>query len=75
MAEAAGDPSCSAPSCAGPPPAPEPVPERHTPVDFVCEADVAAAKREQRRIYIGPRTIVTAAARDAAGTSDILVMA
>jgi hypothetical protein len=63
MAEAAGDPSCPTPSCAGP------------PADFVCEADVAAAKREQRRIYLGPRTIVTAAARDAAGTSDILVMA
>jgi hypothetical protein len=44
-------------------------------VDFVCEADVRAALREQRRIIIGPRTIVTPAARDLASASDILVLA
>jgi hypothetical protein len=44
------------------------------PVDFVCEADMFAAKRENRKIPIGPRTIVTPAARDVAGASDILVM-
>jgi len=39
----------------------------------VCEADVLAAVKEGRKIHIGPRTIVTPAARDVAG--DILVMA
>jgi hypothetical protein len=55
------------------PPAPpaEPPPK---PVDFVCEADVRAAIRENRKIYIGPRAIVTPSARDLAGPSDILVL-
>jgi hypothetical protein len=44
-------------------------------VEFVCEADVRAAIRENRKIYIGPRTIVTPSARDLAEPSDILVMA
>ena len=45
------------------------------PLDFVCEDDVRAAIREKRKIYIGPRTIVTPSARDLAGPSDILVLA
>jgi hypothetical protein len=44
-------------------------------VDFVCENDVRNAIRDQRKIYIGPRTIVTPSARDLAGPSDILVLA
>ena len=44
-------------------------------VDFVCEADVRAAVRQSRKIYIGPKTIVTPAAREAAGPHDILVAA
>jgi hypothetical protein len=44
-------------------------------VDFVCEADVRAAIRDNRKIYIGPKTIVTPSARDLAGPSDILVLA
>jgi hypothetical protein len=32
-----------------------------------------AARKENRKIYIGPRTIITPAARDVAGASDILV--
>jgi hypothetical protein len=36
---------------------------------------VRDAIREKRKIYIGPRTIVTPSARDLAGTSDILVLA
>ena len=44
-------------------------------VDFVCESDVRAALRESRKIYIGPRTIVTPAARDLANRHDILVVA
>jgi len=51
-------------------------PETAPPIaDFVCEADVRAAMRESRKIFIGPKTIVTPAARDAAAASDILVMA
>ena len=53
-----------------PPPA-EPVPQ---PEDFVCEADVRAAIRENRKITIGPRTIVTPSARDLAAPNDILVV-
>ena len=45
------------------------------PVDFVCEADVRDAIRENRKIYIGSRTIVTPSARDLAEPSDILVLA
>jgi len=55
-----------------PPAAPVPAPK---PVDFVCEDDVRAAIRAKRKIYIGPRTIVTPSARDLAGPSDILVLA
>jgi len=43
--------------------------------DFVCEADVQLALRERRKIYIGPKTIVTPSARDLAGPDDILVLA
>jgi len=54
---------------------PEPGPEAVKPVGFVCEADVRDAIREKRKIYIGPKTIVTPLARDLAGPSDILVLA
>jgi hypothetical protein len=59
------------------PEAPQPEPAKPAPpvVDFVCEADVRAAIKEQRKIYIGPKTIVTPSARDLAGPSDILVLA
>ena len=50
-------------------PAPAPV-----PVDFVCEADVRDAIKENRKIFIGPKTIVTPSARDISGPSDILVL-
>jgi hypothetical protein len=43
-------------------------------VDFVCEADVRDAVREKRKIYVGPRTIITPSARDLASTGDILVL-
>ena len=42
------------------------------PVDFVCEADVRAAIAGKRKIYVGPRTIVTPSARDLAGAADVL---
>ena len=44
------------------------------PVDFVCEADVRAALSEKRTIYIGPRTIVTPAARDLAAADGVLAL-
>ena len=59
-----------APSPVEPPP-PAPV----EPADFVCEADVRAAIRENRKIAIGPKTIVTPSARELAAPSDILVVA
>lgn len=43
-------------------------------MDFVAEADVRTAIQENRKIYIGPKTIVTPSARDLAGPSDILVL-
>jgi hypothetical protein len=42
-------------------------------VEFVCEADVRQAIKENRKISIGPKTIVTPAARDVAAPFDILV--
>jgi hypothetical protein len=63
--------SDSAVASSASPPAPPPVPQV---VDFVCEADVRLARKESRKIYIGPRSIVTPAARDAAQPDDILVM-
>jgi acetaldehyde dehydrogenase (acetylating) len=44
-------------------------------VDFVSEADVLAAIAQAKKIHIGPKTIVTPAARDAAARGDILVLA
>ncbi|MGQ9635899.1 MAG: aldehyde dehydrogenase family protein, partial [Bryobacteraceae bacterium] len=44
-------------------------------VDFVCEDDVREAIRASRKIYIGPRTIVTPAARELGDRYDVLVQA
>ena len=74
-------PVCS--SCAVPAPR-EPQPPETKPappappvviVDFVCENDVRDAVRAGRKIFIGPKTIVTPAAREAAAANDVLVMA
>jgi acetaldehyde dehydrogenase (acetylating) len=43
-----------------------PRPAQPLPVAFVCEDDVRAAARAGRRIVVGPKTIITPAARDAA---------
>ncbi len=48
-----------------PPVRPEPPPPPPPAVAFVCEDDVRAAARAGRRIVLGPKTIVTPAARDA----------
>lgn len=46
-----------------------------TLADFVCENDVREALRQNRKIYIGPKTIVTPSARDLGGQYDVLVTA
>ncbi len=73
---------CSCPAKPNAPaPAPAPAFEPAPPApqiaisDFVCENDVRAAIQQSRKIYIGPRTIVTPAARELAGQHDVLVVA
>lgn len=60
----------AAPSAAEPAPPAQPV----FVADFVCEADVRAAIQQGRKIFIGPRTIVTPAARDLGEQHGVLVM-
>lgn len=60
----------AAPSAAEPAPPAQPV----FVADFVCEADVRAALQQGRKIFIGPRTIVTPAARDLGEQHGVLVM-
>jgi len=43
-------------------------------VDFVCEADVRQALKENRKIYVTAKAIVTPSARDLAAPGDILVV-
>jgi acetaldehyde dehydrogenase (acetylating) len=43
--------------------------------EFVCEADVRGAMHKSAKIYIGPKSIVTPAARELAEQHDILVLA
>jgi acetaldehyde dehydrogenase (acetylating) len=55
---------------AGDPPAPQP------PIAaFVCENDVREAMQGSRKIYVGPKTIVTPSARDLGDQFGILVLA
>ena len=44
------------------------------PVDFVSEDDVRRALNKGEKIYVGPRTIVTPAARDLADPREVLVV-
>jgi acetaldehyde dehydrogenase (acetylating) len=44
-------------------------------VDFVCESDVREAVKQSRKIFIGPKTIVTPSAREFASQYDTLVLA
>jgi acetaldehyde dehydrogenase (acetylating) len=62
---------------APPAPPPEPVTAPAPPaiVDFVCEDDVRRALHQDKKIFIGPKTIVTPSARDLASRHDILVLA
>ncbi|HLY18916.1 MAG TPA: aldehyde dehydrogenase family protein [Bryobacteraceae bacterium] len=71
-ASCACQPEPEAPKSDAPPPS---APARPQIADFVCEEDVRTAIRQSRRIYIGPKTIVTPSARDLAAPGDILVLA
>jgi acyl-CoA reductase-like NAD-dependent aldehyde dehydrogenase len=68
----AAPPASAQPSTEKPPEPPAPKIEI---VDFVCEADVREAIAKKKKIFIGKKTIVTPAARDAAAADEILVMA
>jgi acetaldehyde dehydrogenase (acetylating) len=58
------------------PAAKKPEPAAQLPIsDFVCESDVREAMGQSKKIYIGPKTIVTPSARELAGQHDVLVMA
>jgi acetaldehyde dehydrogenase (acetylating) len=63
-------PAAPAPPAPVAPPAPE-----ITIADFVCENDVRMAMQQSKKIYIGPKTIVTPAARDLGEQHGILVVA
>ena len=55
---------------AAPPAAPPPKPRA---VDFVSEAEIRAAVKRKSKIFVGPKTIITPAARDLAAEYDVLV--
>jgi len=67
-------PSCS---CGMPPASASPVPAPPLPppvvTDFVCESDVRSAIQKSQKIHVGPKTIITPAARELAGGTDVLV--
>jgi acetaldehyde dehydrogenase (acetylating) len=65
--KAAGDPPA--------PPAPAPTPPQPAIAAFVCENDVREAMQGSRKIYVGPKTIVTPSARDLGDQFGILVLA
>jgi hypothetical protein len=65
----AAPPSPAAPAKVEPPAPPVVI------VDFVCESDVRAALAHGKKIFIGPRTIVTPSARELAAPGEILVRA
>jgi len=65
----------SARAIAGDPPAP-PAPALQPAIAaFVCENDVRDAMHASRKIYVGPKTIVTPSARDLGDQFGILVLA
>ena len=64
-AQAGGAKADAAPSAA---PLPKP-----RAVDFVSEAEIRAAVTRKGKIFVGPKTIITPAARDLAAEYDVLV--
>ncbi len=55
------------------PPAPAAPALKPRPVDFVSEAEIRAALKRKAKIFVGPKTIITPAARDLAAEYDVLV--
>jgi acetaldehyde dehydrogenase (acetylating) len=68
-------PAAPAPAAVESAPVSKPVEAPVTIVDFVCEYDVRDAINKSKKIYIGPKTIVTPAARDLASQHETLIMA
>ena len=58
------------------PPSPSPKPQSPEIkiVDFVSENDIRVAMTKQQKIFIGPKTIVTPAARDLGDSHEVLIM-
>jgi len=54
---------------------PEPPRLKARPVDFVSEAEIRAAVKRKEKIVVGPKTIITPAARDLATEFDVFTIA
>ena len=59
---------------ATPSPAPHPLPPPIEVAEFLSENDVRMALTHNRKLYIGPKTILTPSARDLGGEHDIFIM-
>ncbi len=68
--QSAAAPAATPPAAARPTPVP---PIKPRPVDFVSEAEIRAAVKHKSKIIVGPKTIITPAARDLAAEYDVLV--
>jgi acetaldehyde dehydrogenase (acetylating) len=66
----AAKPATAAKAEPAPSAAPPPKPRA---VDFVSEAEIRAAVKRKAKIFVGPKTIITPAARDLAAEYDVLV--
>jgi acetaldehyde dehydrogenase (acetylating) len=76
LAEKRSTPVAQPPSCSVQAPPASPAATTQVPLaDFVCEADVRTAIDAGRKIYIGPKSIVTPSARELGDRFDILVLA
>jgi len=63
-----------APIPSAPPPTPHPLPPPVDVAEFLSENDVRMALTRNRKLYIGPKTILTPSARDLGNEHDIFVM-
>jgi acetaldehyde dehydrogenase (acetylating) len=72
LAEKPAAPAQSAPAKTEAPSSAAPAPKPR-PVDFVSEAEIRAAVKRKAKIIVGPKTIITPAARDLAAEYDVLV--
>jgi acetaldehyde dehydrogenase (acetylating) len=63
-----------APIPSAPPPKPHPLPPPVDVAEFLSENDVRMALTRNRKLYIGPKTILTPSARDLGNEHDIFIM-